>query len=133
MTVAQMTLDQAWDLLESDPMAMLIDVRTRAEWNFVGLPELSSIGKQVRTVEWVSFPAGSPNPSFVEAASDGVAPDQAVLLLCRSGGRSLAAGQALVAAGFQNVINVVAGFEGDLDTEGHRHGGWKDALPWRQS
>ncbi|MEM7274034.1 MAG: rhodanese-like domain-containing protein [Actinomycetota bacterium] len=131
--VSELTLDQAWTALETDPDAVLIDVRTVAEWNFVGLPNLGSLGKAVRTVEWVRFPDGAPNPQFVAQATEGLTPTTTVLLLCRSGARSRAAAQALAAAGFPDVHNVTAGFEGDLDPEGHRHGGWKDALPWIQS
>ena len=68
----------------------------------------------------------------VAQALDGVADDAPLLVLCRSGARSAAAGAALLAAGRTDVHNVVAGFEGDLDPAGHRHGGWKDSLPWRQ-
>lgn len=127
------SLTEAWDLLTTDQRAVLIDVRTTAEWAFVGLPDLSSIGRELRTVEWSSFPNGALNPNFLAEATAGLDRDQPVLLLCRSGARSAAATAALAADGFTLARNVVAGFEGDLDADGHRHGGWKDRLPWRQS
>ncbi len=127
-----LSLSDAWAMLSDDPSTVLIDVRTSAEWNFVGVPDLSSVGKQTRLVEWIDYPHGRPNPRFVEQALDGVGDDAPILVVCRSGARSAAAGAALLAAGRAEVHNVVAGFEGDLDAAGHRHGGWKDSLPWRQ-
>lgn len=129
--MTDMTLEQAWDLLKTDPSAVLIDVRTEAEWNFVGVPDLSPINKSVYLVEWAA--GGIPNPLFVNQAGE-AAPDKdaPVLLLCRSGARSAAAMNALADAGWKNPINVVAGFEGDLDEARHRVGGWKFNLPWIQ-
>ncbi|MBT0566162.1 rhodanese-like domain-containing protein [Williamsia sp. CHRR-6] len=130
------TPQQAWDMLVSDPSAVLVDVRTRAEWAYVGLPELSEIDKQVVLVEWVSFPDGARNPYFVEQLRDaGVADDTTVLFLCRSGQRSVGAAQAATADGITKAYNVSEGFEGGLDADGHRGAvGWKAiGLPWRQS
>lgn len=132
MIVPQYSLEETWELLEEDPSAVLIDVRTTAEWTFVGLPDLSSIGKDVRTVEWTRFPDGSQNPDFVDQATEGLDPEQPILLICRSGARSNAAAAELARVGYIT-INVGSGFEGDLDPSGHRRGGWKDRLPWRQS
>lgn len=132
MTPQELSLDQAWDMLQQQD-AVLIDVRTTAEWSFVGVPDLASVGKEVRLVEWTRFPTGEPNPGFLAEARAGLEHDQPVLLLCRSGARSRAAGEALAAEGFTRTFNVSAGFEGPLDAQSHRHGGWKDHLPWRQS
>ena len=132
MIVPQISLEEAWETLTENPDAVLIDVRTIAEWSFVGIPDLSGLGKQVRTVEWTSFPDGAQNPNFLEQATEGLSPDQPLLMLCRSGARSNAAAQVLNANGY-NASNVGAGFEGDLGPGGHRMGGWKDALPWKQS
>jgi rhodanese-related sulfurtransferase len=131
----------AWDLLTDDRTAQLADVRTIAEWNFVGLPDLGSIGRRPLTVEWQSYPSMAVNPDFVAQASEllageGAKQDTPVLCLCRSGARSRAAAIALTKAGYTRVYNVAGGFEGDLDAEGHRakRNGWKQAgLPWRQS
>jgi rhodanese-related sulfurtransferase len=130
----------AWDRLQSDPKAQLIDVRTVAEWNFVGLPDLAKLGRRVHCVEWQSFPGGGQNPGFTAEAAQALAAAGAgkgdpVLLLCRSGARSRAAAIALTAAGYEKALNVAGGFEGDVDGEGHRGNlnGWKAAgLPWRQ-
>jgi rhodanese-related sulfurtransferase len=127
---------EAWEKLTADPSAQLVDVRTMAEWNFVGLPDLSGLGRRVHCVEWQSFPSGAPNPGFVAEAA-GVLSDKAapVLLLCRSGARSRAAAIALTRAGFGQAFNIAGGFEGDVDGQGHRghRNGWKaDGLPWRQ-
>jgi rhodanese-related sulfurtransferase len=128
---------EAWQQLQSDPKAQLVDVRTMAEWNFVGLPDLGAVGRKVHCVEWQSFPTGAQNPGFVAEASAALGADTSapVLLICRSGARSRAAAIALTRAGFEKAFNVAGGFEGDSDGEGHRGNinGWKAAnLPWRQ-
>jgi len=127
---------EAWDRLKGDPKAQLLDVRTVAEWNFVGLPDLSSVGRRVHCVEWQSFPTGSQNPGFVIEAGQALDdPKAAVLLICRSGARSRAAAIALTSAGFTRAFNIAGGFEGDTDGQGHRGtiNGWKACdLPWRQ-
>ena len=127
---------EAWDRLKNDPKAQLLDVRTMAEWNFVGLPDLSSIGRRVHCVEWQGFPSGSRNPGFVAEASKVLDdPKAQVMLLCRSGARSRAAAIALTSAGFSHAFNIADGFEGDPDSQGHRSSinGWKASnLPWRQ-
>jgi rhodanese-related sulfurtransferase len=128
---------EAWEQLKANPKAQLVDVRTMAEWNFVGLPDLSSLGRQVHCIEWQQFPGGGRNPGFVAEAGQALADkDAPVMLLCRSGARSRAAAIALTAAGYSRAFNVGDGFEGDVDAAGHRghRNGWKAAdLPWRQS
>ena len=131
---------EAWDRLQGNPKAQLIDVRTVAEWNFVGLPDLEDLGRRVHCVEWQGFPTGAQNPGFLAEAAQalgaaGAAKSDPVLLLCRSGARSRAAAIALTAAGYEQAFNVAGGFEGDVDGEGHRGNmnGWKaSGLPWRQ-
>jgi len=127
----------AWKILTENKGAVLIDVRTRAEWNFVGFPELASIGKQPTLLEWQLFPTMQPNSEFVSALESTIASkDTPLLFLCRSGARSAAAARAMTAAGFSMCINVAEGFEGPLDAQGQRGSaaGWKaSGLPWRQS
>lgn len=131
--MTDITLEEAWQLLYDDKSAVLIDVRTEAEWNFVGVPDLSSIEKSVYLIEW-SQAGGVKNPHFVDQAAEAATDkDAPVLLLCRSGARSAAAMKALTDAGWTNATNVIAGFEGDLDQARHRNGGWKFNLPWIQS
>lgn len=129
------SVQDAWNRLQTG--ARLVDVRTVAEWNFVGLPDLSGLGADVQCVEWQSFPGGAQNPGFVGQVEAALGADKAkpVLLLCRSGARSRAAAIALTRAGFTQAFNIAGGFEGDIDGEGHRgkRNGWKAAgLPWRQ-
>ncbi|MEM9429840.1 MAG: rhodanese-like domain-containing protein [Pseudomonadota bacterium] len=142
-TIATMTPVTAFAALEGDQNAVLVDVRTRAEWGFVGVPDLSSIGREALFVEWQSFPSMAVNTSFCEAVVDaagGTLPEQ-ILFICRSGARSHAAAEAVSAfarsQGLTAVcVNVVEGFEGDLDVERHRgkKNGWKaHGLPWRQT
>ncbi|WP_299393818.1 rhodanese-like domain-containing protein [Pelagibius sp.] len=127
---------EAWELLKENPKAVLVDVRTLPEWNFVGLPRLDSLSKETICVSWQSFPDMGMNAAFVEeVAARGVGKDQPVLLICRSGARSRSAAMALTAAGFGPCYNVAEGFEGDRDGDLHRGsvGGWKVAgLPWAQ-
>jgi rhodanese-related sulfurtransferase len=132
---------EAWSLLEQEPKAQLIDVRTAAEWSFVGVPDLSSAGRDAFLVEWQSFPDMSVNPQFVDMVANavrkaGAAEDTPLLFLCRSGARSRAAAIAMTRAGFGKSYNIAGGFEGDLDEQRHRgrRNGWKaQGLPWRQS
>jgi rhodanese-related sulfurtransferase len=127
----------AFAVLAGDPAAVLVDVRTRAEWSYVGTPDLAALGKPVLQIEWVRFPDGARNEGFVEElAAAGVPKTAPVLFLCRSGVRSVAAAEAAAAAGWTGAHNVLEGFEGNPDGSGHRGttGGWKVAgLPWRQS
>ena len=132
---------EAWEILKQDPKAQLVDVRTQAEWNFVGLPDLASLDRRVHCIEWQDFPMMQANANFVTEVSGALAAagaDQAtpVLLLCRSGARSRAAAMAMTRAGFQKAFNIGDGFEGNLDAERHRgkNSGWKaEGLPWKQS
>jgi rhodanese-related sulfurtransferase len=125
----------AFDLLTDDDAAVLIDVRTPAEWRFVGGPDLAAMRGTVLQIPWQDVD-GRPNPAFVaQVRAAGVDEDQPVLFLCRSGGRSQAAADAAMDEGFAHAVNVDDGFEGPADEHGHRGSlaGWKVAgLPWRQ-
>jgi rhodanese-related sulfurtransferase len=136
MSVADVTPRAAWDSLRTDHDAVLIDVRTDAEWNFVGLPDLAEASKQPVLIPWQVYPSMQVNAAFAEhLRKAGVTPLNKLYFLCRSGARSLAAGQAAQAAGFPNAFNVADGFEGPPDASGHRGSvaGWKaEGLPWRQ-
>jgi len=127
----------AWKILSEDKDAVLIDVRTRPEWNYVGLPDLEKLAKRPALIEWQVFPAMQPNPEFVAALSASLPDKEAPLLfICRSGARSAAAAKAMTAAGYSTCLNVADGFEGPLDGSAKRGttGGWKAAgLPWRQT
>ncbi|WP_227979344.1 rhodanese-like domain-containing protein [Nocardia spumae] len=131
------TPGQAWELLRDNPDAVLVDVRTEAEWRFVGVPDTTSIDRPTALIEWVDF-GGAPNPDFVaqlkQILADRVG-EAPVIFLCRSGQRSIGAATAATAAGFAPSYNVLEGFEGPLDADGHRGGaGWRAlGLPWRQS
>jgi rhodanese-related sulfurtransferase len=129
------TPQEAYAALAADEDAVLVDVRTTAEWNYVGLPDLRALGKRVICVEWERFPDGAVNGDFVEQLQDAGVPDGApIYFVCRSGVRSVAAAKAASAAGLEPAYNVLEGFEGPHDEHGHRAvSGWKNAgLPWRQ-
>jgi rhodanese-related sulfurtransferase len=125
-----------WEALRKDENAVLVDVRTDAEWNFVGIPDLGAAGKQAILIPWQVYPTMQVNGRFADHLREaGLTPDHTIYFLCRSGVRSLSAAMAAQAAGFPNVFNIADGFEGPPDAEGHRGNaaGWKaDGLPWRQ-
>ena len=123
---------ETMDRLSTLPDAVLLDVRTMPEWNYVGVPAV----ERLLTVEWQTFPTGAVNANFVaQVEQAGVPKSSEIYAICRSGVRSIAAAEALTAAGFESVYNVLEGFEGDKDPAGHRStvGGWKyHGLPWTQ-
>jgi rhodanese-related sulfurtransferase len=131
-----LTPQEAWETLQRDPGAVLVDVRTRPEWSYVGTPDLSGLGKPIVKIEWQSWPDGTVNQRFTEdLVAAGVKPDQKVLLLCRSGVRSKAAAQLLTEQGWASCYNISDGFEGPHDAQKHRArvAGWQHAgLPWVQ-
>lgn len=135
------SVEDTWARLASDRGSVLIDVRTVAEWSYVGVPDLTSLGKRPVLVEWQRFPDNLVNAAFVDQASNALAAvgadtTQEVFFICRSGVRSLRAAEAMAAAGYTRCRNVVDGFEGPLDPDRHRGrvGGWKaKGLPWAQS
>jgi rhodanese-related sulfurtransferase len=132
-----LSADEAWALLKGDPKARLIDVRTSAEWNFVGIPDLREVGREAELVEWQSYPTMQVNPAFAAQAEQGGADRNApVLFLCRSGARSRAAAIAMTRAGYTRAYNIANGFEGDLDAarqRGHKNGWKASGLPWKQT
>ena len=141
--VGEVDPDGAWNILKSDKTARLIDVRTRAEWSFVGVPDTRELEQTSIFIEWSSYPDMSANPAFaaeVEAAIGSENPGP-LLFICRSGARSLQAAMAVTdhftrTGKSVSCLNVAEGFEGDLDASGHRgnHNGWKArGLAWRQS
>ncbi len=135
------TSAEAWALLESDQQAQLVDVRTAAEWTFVGVPDLGPVGRKAVLVEWQVYPTMGRNAAFEDGVAERLAAAGAtattpVLFLCRSGARSQAAARAMTAKGFTKCFNVADGFEGDVDADRHRGrtSGWKArGLPWVQT
>lgn len=120
----------AHDFLKSNPDAILIDCRTELEFLFVGHP----VGAVV--IPWHDGPNWEINPEFVPQVQKAASMNQPVVLICRSGNRSIDAGNALEAVGFTHIINVLHGFEGELGENHHRNekSGWRyDGLPWEQS
>ena len=129
---------EAWELLQEDPRALLVDIRSNIEFLFVGHP----IGAV--HIPWIDEPDWDINPHFVtdirKLILGGLSHDEPrasapIILICRSGKRSLEAGRVLLASGFQEIYHVDEGFEGDLDEHHHRssRGGWRyHGLPWEQ-
>jgi rhodanese-related sulfurtransferase len=138
--IDSVSVEETWERLKRDANSVLIDVRTGAEWAYVGLPDLSSIGKRPVLVEWQGFPDNRVNEAFVSRVDEalsaiGANKDSELFFICRSGSRSLSAARAMAAAGYSRCRNVVDGFEGPLDPNRHRGrlAGWKaKGLPWVQ-
>ena len=129
------TPQEAYAAVTGGEDAVLVDVRTTAEWSYVGVPDLTGAERQVVFVEWLRYPSGEVNHRFVEELRrHGLHEGIALYFLCRSGVRSRSAAIAATAAGLGPAYNVVDGFEGPQDRNGHRVvSGWKnDGLPWRQ-
>jgi rhodanese-related sulfurtransferase len=121
---------EAYELLQKAPGAKIVDVRTRAELDFVGrIPDSIEI-------EWQGYPGGRPNPDFLAQLERQVDKEALVMFICRSGARSHAAAAMAAGAGYTQCYNVLEGFQGDKDSGGRRDsiGGWRVAgLPWYQS
>lgn len=141
--VDETTPEDCWNALCIDEHSALVDVRTRPEWSFSGMPDLSEIGRPVLTVEWQTWPEMSINLGFLSDLQDqmGSTPPRRLFFLCRTGGRSIAAAREVAKQLHRrginlHVTNIVEGFEGEKDANGQRGNlnGWKAAgLPWRHS
>lgn len=138
MALNGITSKEAWEIMQNNPRAILIDIRSSMEFLFVGHP------KGAIHIPWIDEPDWEVNPNFVrsirelmlggviDASGSGSAP---VILICRSGKRSLEAGRLLQESGFNDVSHIEEGFEGELDEDHHRSttGGWRfHGLPWEQ-
>ncbi|MCU0774316.1 MAG: rhodanese-like domain-containing protein [Ideonella sp.] len=126
-----LTPKEAWDYLQARPDALFLDVRMEIEYLYVGHPP------GVVHIPWYEYPDMQPDPAgFAERVRrEAGSTERPVVLICRSGRRTVEAGEALEAAGFGEVVNVLHGFEGDLDAEDHRGtvNGWRfEGLPWAQ-
>lgn len=137
--IDEVTPVEAWELLNNNPQAVLLDVRSRVEYEYVGHPPDSV------NIPWKDAPDWQIDPAFtdkVRATMVSLRPDVRrceelpILMLCRSGARSRTAGELLQQQGFTRVYNVAEGFEGDRDQNMHRNtiNGWRvRGLPWVQS
>ena len=125
------TPDEAYQLLKSDPAIRLVDVRTNAERDWVG--RVSIPDAQHAAVQWSTWPGGVPNPHFTTELAALAGKDQVLLFLCRSGVRSRHAAKLATENGYTQCYDILEGFEGDKDGDGHRKtvSGWcKSGLPW---
>lgn len=121
--------DEAYEILQAAPGAKLVDVRTRAELDWVGrVPGAVEI-------EWATYPGMKPNPHFIAQLEQQIDKEALVIFICRSGVRSNAAAAFATQAGYNDCYNVLEGFEGEKNADGHRNtlGGWRvSELPWEQ-
>ena len=132
LRVESLSSSEAYEELQKRGDVKILDVRTPAEWQFVGKVKYASVS----FVEWKSFPDGQVNANFVdEVRGQGITPTCDLFVICRSGVRSLAAANLLLESGFKRLTNISDGFEGDLNAHGRRGSinGWKaSGLPWYQ-
>ena len=143
ISVSECSPKEAWAALESSPDCLMIDVRTRPEWSFVGVPDLTSIGHNVILKEWRKYPDMSVNAEFADhmLIELGERTSGHAYFICRSGQRSMEAAKFMAEIFARHgkdfaCVNVAEGFEGDLNSDGHRgnNNGWKaHGLPWRQT
>jgi rhodanese-related sulfurtransferase len=135
------TPQEAWEILKNEKNAVLLDVRSAAEWKFIGIPDLASIDKDVTAIEWKNYPGAGDsmieNTDFIDQVKSICPnPDTKILSLCRSGQRSISTSIVLTNEGFNQCYNVKEGFEGDMNDDKHRGqtGGWKvRGLAWKQT
>tara|TARA_B100000989_G_scaffold298152_1_gene286331 strand:- start:1852 stop:2277 length:426 start_codon:yes stop_codon:yes gene_type:complete len=128
---------ECWDMLKDDKNSQLIDCRTKAEWQFTGIPNLENLNKIAKFIEWQTYPSMNHNDDFLsEIQQLGLKKDDKIILICRSGGRSKSAAEFLSSKGYESCFNCLHGFEGSHDLNGHRSkkDGWKfNKLPWKQA
>lgn len=135
-----LTVRECWELMGSDATAYIIDVRTLAEWAYVGTPDLEPGMQKLILQQWQIFPDMVVDGEFTSRLQEqltgaGADKNSKLCFLCRSGVRSLAAAKAMTALGYTSSYNISGGFEGDPNEQGHRgrKNGWKaEGLPWRQ-
>ena len=134
--VGDLSPQEAWEMLKSKNECNLLDCRTVAEWQFVGIPDLSEINKKALFVEWQTFPIMQKNENFLhEIVNSGVEKENKLIIICRSGARSRSAAEFLTTQGYNHCYNLSEGFEGGHDSSSHRGkvNGWKfSGLPWKQ-
>jgi rhodanese-related sulfurtransferase len=136
-----LSLEDAYALLAKDRLAVLVDVRTEPEWQFVGVPDLTPLGRTPIFKQWQVYPSMEVAPDFVESLAEdlrrrGADAATPLVFLCRSGARSRQAAMAMTSAGWSHCYNIAEGFEGVLDDNRHRGklNGWQArALPWKQT
>ena len=134
----EITSLEAWQMLQADNKACIVDVRTVAEWSFVGIPDLSSIGRELHQISWRLYPSMCINQDFAQQLLYFVKKDKQakLLFLCRSGHRSAEAREYAVELGYKNSYNIIDGFEGKINKYAHRNNinGWRhNNLPWVQA
>lgn len=128
------TPQEAWNLLTRYSESQLIDVRTEMEWKSVGLPDMSSLGKQAHKISLLTSPGMRENPLFIDTINDTFKDKSTPLLfLCKTGGRSARAAELATAQGFTAAFNIADGYEGEANEAGLRNhiNGWRaEGLPW---
>lgn len=127
--------EEALKLMQDDDNAVLVDVRTIAEWKLVGIVDMSPLANRDIYIEWVDFPGRVFNDNFITDLNAAVSHHQTpIYFLCRTGVRSAAAAKLATLDGYENCYNVIEGFEGAKDDKGHRGKttGWQGRdLPWK--
>ena len=125
VSIGDVDVHTVWNTVTADDSAVIIDVRTDAEWSYIGIPDLGEAQSKLHLISWQMAPDMRINPAFLSQLTEaGVAKDAQVFFLCRSGVRSLAAAHAAAEVGYTSCFNVAEGFEGLGGPDGRRYGGW---------
>lgn len=142
LSVIQLNPSEAFELLKNDSNSILVDVRTNEEFNFVGTANPQDFGGRMILLPWQTLPDMQINVRFEDVLAQETkklfgdkAEEAKIIFMCRSGARSYQAANQALMLGYQNCYNLAGGFEGDVNSEGHRGktNGWKaSSLPWRQ-
>ena len=127
MSAIQIAAQDAFELLKNDQNSVLVDVRTAEEFNFVGFPNASEFNNRLIFLPWQVFPEMNENPKFASILNESLkklfgenAKEAKIIFICRSGGRSAQAAEYAIDLGYDNCYNLISGFEGDLNSQGHR-------------
>lgn len=133
--VGEIMAGEIWEYLQEND-SVVVDVRTNAEWKFVGTPDLNSTKSQLLCLEWLKYPDFEANSHFITDIMRLIQDENMpIFFLCKTGGRSAMAANAAAQFGYKNCFNIMHGFEGDHDGNLHRGfvNGWKaEGLPWKQ-
>jgi len=136
LSIKNITSIECFNKLSEISNSYLIDIRTKPEWEFIGVPDLSSLNKKTIFISWRMYPEMKINSLFENQITESnIKKNDNIFLICRSGNRSFNAAEFLTSRGFTNCINVKDGFEGEIGPNHQRStiNGWKYyKLPWKQ-
>ena len=135
LSIKNITSIECFNKLSEISNSYLIDIRTKPEWEFIGVPDLSSLNKKTIFISWHVYPEMKINSLFENQITESnIKKNDKLFLICRSGNRSFQAAKFLSSFGYNNCFNIIDGFEGDKNNINQRStiNGWKyNNLPWK--